>query len=842
MKNISTKSRHSLRFRYVVLAAIVATLLIGGSIVASMYVNKVSETNAATLQLRDTVTETIGDIRNSIWRADMALNATLISPHTTHQQIIKENLQLAEQRLKILATQEAIGPAGLTAVISDLQFDLALLKENVYRLIELREDPNWVYPMLPFIGSTLRESNMNFESSATLALTEIAQDDGTILASELYRRIDEVRDLWRLKILNFREALIRFAGLNQMDQTSQEKNIFFLHEQIQAKLAELESFKQNGELGFETELALETMQSSSSEWHRVYLDIKEMSASRIWRADINFLEIEIRPHQEQVFKDLTDLEKKISIWASHNVSAIEQAANQINFELWILSGLALTFVVLVYVMIDRSILTPVERIASAISGKSGTIERLEPLRKSSREILSLINAFNAMRLQIHHRQSALKHQALHDSLTGLPNRALLQDRLDHGIHLAHRNRSSLTVMLLDLDRFKEINDTLGHHVGDRVLQVIGERLAGTLRESDTVARLGGDEFAIILPDTDSGKSKVFVEKISATIDRVVSVENQNLYVGSSIGIAIYPDHGTDATTLIRHADIAMYQAKNNNLRHAYFEDRLDQSNIDNLSLLGDLRTEITQQSGQISLYYQPKIDLLNGRVLGVEALLRWKHPKRDFIRPDHIVRMAEQSGLIRDLSAWVLERAIRDCATWNHNDISMNVAVNLSARNLQDPKLPALIKYLLVKYNLSAEQLTLEITESAVMDDPVRAGEVLHELNHMGCELAVDDFGTGFSSLAYLKLLPVHALKIDKSFVIDMLDDENDSIIVRSTIDLAHNLGLKVIAEGVENQQAMLRLKQLKCDYAQGFYFSPPIPEPEFRDWHENHASQQAVL
>jgi diguanylate cyclase (GGDEF)-like protein len=399
----------------------------------------------------------------------------------------------------------------------------------------------------------------------------------------------------------------------------------------------------------------------------------------------------------------------------------------------------------------------------------------------------------------------------------------------------------MALMLLDLDHFKEINDTLGHPVGDQVLKKIGLRLSDYLRESDTVARLGGDEFAIIATDIDEDDARTFVEKIILAIKQVVHVEKQNLYVGASIGVALYPDHGQDVATLVRHVDIAMYHAKHNNLDYTFYDSSMNGHSVDNLSLLGELHTELLQQTGQLQLNYQPQIDLFTREVLGVEALLRWVHPTRGLIPPDEVVRMAEQSGLIGELTYWVMESAIADCASWHQDLMKLSVAVNLSAWNLQDPDLPEVIKKLLKRYSLSSEYLTIEITESTVMSDPVRARQVLNKLNQMGLELLIDDFGTGFSSLAYLKLLPVKGLKIDKSFVLEMAEDENDAIIVKSTIDLAHNLGLVVVAEGVETMEASLWLRQHKCDSSQGFYFARPMTEQAFRDWLQSYQTM-AVL
>ncbi len=436
-----------------------------------------------------------------------------------------------------------------------------------------------------------------------------------------------------------------------------------------------------------------------------------------------------------------------------------------------------------------------------------------------------------MRELIQQRQTALEHQALHDALTGLPNRALLQDRLEHTIQNAKRHNSSIAFMMIDLDRFKEINDTLGHQVGDDVLTQLGLRLQNCIRQSDTIARLGGDEFALIIPEATTEEATHFARKLTKTINKVLTINDQNLFIDASIGISMYPENGDNCETLVRYADIAMYHAKKSNLHYAFFQPDMDKLSIDNLSLLSDFRQELSQPTGQLQLFYQPKIDLLQKHVISVEALLRWQHPQQGFIPPEFLIRMSEQSGLIGELTQWVINQAILDCSSWQNTNNNIGVSINLSAWNLQDPELPNLIKNTLERNQLNPGYLSLEITESAVMSDPARAREVLHELNDMGLSLEIDDYGTGFSSLAYLKLLPVSTLKIDKSFVIDMLNDPNDLIIVRSTIDLAHNLGMIVIAEGVEDNDILKYLQQLRCDVAQGYFISKPLAKNRLLEW-----------
>ena len=825
----SRKALHSLRARYLFIAACVCLFLLACAIVANHHTRAVSQTNSAALQLRDEVTAAIGEIRNTIWKADIALNATLISPRAEYQRDILTSLNYARDALNTLASNPAIAVAGLSQDVQQLHDTLALLTDKVQYLIVQRQDPNWVYPLLPYINQKLLDPNTAFETAAAMALQEIAEDDGRSYASELYGRFDAVHDLWRRKILNFRAIIIRFAGLNNVDVTPQEKNIDELHTEIEEKLAMLQTWKDQGRLGLQAEEALATMQEASTRWQQNWATARELRSSSIWRQDLHYMESAIRPQQQQVFTALAAIENGIMAWSAQNVATVQRAAAQVSLALWGLAGVALGFVILVYIMIDRSVLSPIARIASELSAEGDdTSYRLEA--RSSREIHRLVTAFNTMRKQVHQRQLALEYQAMHDTLTGLPNRVLLQDRLEHTMQIMKRQHQPMALLLLDLDRFKEINDALGHPVGDQLLQQVGQRLESILRESDTVARLGGDEFAVVAPNTDSHQALQFAGKIAKLIKEVFRVEKLNLYVGVSIGVAVYPGHGEDAATLIRHADVAMYRAKHNNLDSALFESVHIEHSAERLALVDELHTEL-EHVRNLQLYYQPQIDLFTRQVIAVEALLRWPHPQMGAVAPEQVVNTAEHTGLIDLLTNWVLATALADSADFLVAGERLGVAVNLSAWNLRNPGLPGAVAEILDAHDVAAEKLTLEITESAMMYDPVRAREILTALSQMKVNLAVDDFGTGFSSLGYLKMLPVNELKIDRSFVMNMQDDENDAIIVHSTIELAHNLGLKVIAEGVENRESLLRLRQQKCDMAQGYHIAQPLPAEAFKRW-----------
>ena len=426
-------------------------------------------------------------------------------------------------------------------------------------------------------------------------------------------------------------------------------------------------------------------------------------------------------------------------------------------------------------------------------------------------------------------EAALAHQAMHDALTGLPNRVLLLDRLEQAIAISKRDGTTLSLLLMDLDRFKEVNDTLGHHAGDLLLQQVGLRLRGALRQADTIARLGGDEFAVILPNTDATGVITVVENLRRRLQAPYSVENQPVVVGASIGVAHSPEHGDEANTLMRRADVAMYFAKRNSVGFATYHVEQDRHSPDRLSMIGELQRAV--EEGELVLHYQPKRDLRTHQLVGVEALVRWEHPLRGLLSPDQFIPVAEQAGLIDQLSRWVLRAALVQVNAWRRIGLEIPVAVNLSMRSFRDEQLPDKIRELLNVDETPAHLLMLEITESTLMVDPPRTLTILNRLRAMGIRVAIDDFGTGHSSLAYLKRLPVDEIKIDRTFIEDIATDETDRVIVRCTVDLGHSLGLRVVAEGVEDAVTYALLAELGCDEAQGFYVSPALRGRDLTSW-----------
>ncbi|OGI64817.1 MAG: hypothetical protein A2W18_09365 [Candidatus Muproteobacteria bacterium RBG_16_60_9] len=433
-------------------------------------------------------------------------------------------------------------------------------------------------------------------------------------------------------------------------------------------------------------------------------------------------------------------------------------------------------------------------------------------------------------------EAQIRRLAFFDPLTGLPNRARFIERTHEALNTALRERQTLALLLMDINQFKEVNDTLGHNFGDALLVQVATRLRGALFDQDLVARLGGDEFGMLLPRIRAPRDiDVVVKKLNDALSAPLVIDGLPILVEASIGVALAPEHASDADGLLRRADVAMYLAKTSGSVHAVYDAEQDPHSPRRLALLGELRRAI--EGGELRLYYQPKVNLESGRAIGVEALIRWQHPVKGLVMPADFIPIAERTGLIRSLTEWVIGEALRECANWRRGGHDLHVAVNLAARSLHDPQLPEKIADLVRESGLSASALMVEITESSIIVDPARALDIVTRLGRLGVAVAIDDFGTGYSSLAFIRKLPVDEIKIDRSFVLGMLENREDEVIARIVIDLGRNLRMKVVAEGVENEATRRALGALGCDHAQGYLFAPPIPPGEFSAWLERNNS-----
>lgn len=822
---------YSLRFRYTVSAMILMLVVLLGSYISYETVHRVQTETGSKLARHYESSEISRQIRVGILSAYTFIDAYLLEP--SHFEYQQQALQAIDQSISSAEKFNAH-----TYSNPQLHRDKSLqlikllnkLKNHSQILFEIRSDAARQYPSLA-VGAIVMQPNRDaFNNAIALALNEIHEEGLHVTEPEIYKDFMQARFLWTQVLSNFRLYLAnRVGSFNENSLPRQEMSIKTMYRELQKQFRILEAHDVKGDLGFQSSEALSEVQQRAKNWFAGFEAVLKIHQSDAWRMDSKIMKEEIVPVINDISSILFEQERIINISITIDVEELGRVSTeQVNLFVW--AGIAvMMFLLLNYWSTSRLVFKPIATVVRALRSRAAgkSTESLPVVR--SYETAALFDAFREMSNRVQIRQEALEYQALHDSLTSLPNRILLQERMQHQIEHSRRYNSAASLLIIDLDRFKEINDTLGHHVGDQILINIGERLKYHLRTNDTVARLGGDEFAVVLPDSDCAQAAIICQKLIESMSAMFNIDELHLYVNMSIGIACFPEHGDDVNTLIRQADVAMYVAKQNKLGFDIYDSEKDNNSLYRLNLNSDMR--IALDKDQMELHFQPVIDLATDKVTGLECLLRWNHPEHGWLSPEYIVELAEHTGLINTLTYWVLENALENAELLHRQGHKLRVAINISAHNLKEVEFVSNVSRIITSSGVDVDYLSFEITENAMMFNLLSATRMLKEFDNMGIHLAIDDFGTGFSSLAYLKQLPVSEMKIDKSFVLNMTDNRSDEAIVRSTIDLAHNLGMKVIAEGVETQEVYAKLADYGADKAQGYFISRPLNLAGIQNW-----------
>jgi diguanylate cyclase (GGDEF)-like protein len=833
MKHLTT----SLRARYLLFAITMATAMLVAAFWAYGNLSTTRTETASNLVIRNQLVDKARQIRLQLFIGYQSIDVFLLEPELElYRTRATESITQAIQSTSQLASHPWVIANQQTGLVEALRQRLTELQHETTSLFIIRKDIEKQYPSLAVGGNAMQPNRNRFNNAIAVAMNEVHQESRNIKDPEVYEAIETTRYLWTQVLSNFRLYLAnRVGSFSEESLPVQETGIETMYGELDARLQELATMDQAGRLGFETSAAVEEMVDAGAKWFAGFQEVKKIHNSGEWRLDSKIMRETIAPLVGKISSQLELLENLISDFASQDVKLVSDAASRQSLVLWLMAGSGLFFIIVVVISMEALLFRPLATVVHALKAEAFGKEISELPDVRSRETQNLVDAFTEMRKQVHNRQTELEYQATHDALTALPNRVLLYDRIDHDIALGQRMKQQLALLIIDLDRFKEVNDTLGHHVGDKLLVDVGARFKSVLRDIDTVARLGGDEFAVLLPGNDTDAARHVAEKLTEALAQVFNINTLQLYIDASIGIAMYPEHGKDAQTLMKHADVAMYVAKHSSLDYAFYNPEEDQHSVRHLAMLSDIREAIEQDL--LGMQYQPKMDVRYGKIISVEALLRWHSSVFGNVPPLQIIEIAERTGLIHPLTNWVINHALHQCRQWHDRGYEFGISVNLSVHNLWDPDLVNYIESKINEYGLPAASLCLEITESAMMANPGHAIDVLTSLKKMGVRLSIDDFGSGFSSLVYIKQLPVHELKIDKSFIFDMDKDTNDIAIVRSTIDLAHNLNLDVVAEGVETDRSLAALSQMGCDIAQGHYISKPLVAEELEAWLTRHAA-----
>ena len=822
---------YSLKSRYAAVSVLLTIIVIAGAIIGYKVLASTQSEATANEQVRTHTLNTTRQIRNAVWNSREYLEEFLLDPQAEGiQEKIQSELKAATILTQQMTEKRTVKSNDYTDTLNRLNVSLSKLANDINLIVDTRLDTQKQFPAMRIANIEMQPTENVFYASIEVAINEILEDSEENYSSEVFLTFVKARQLWARLLSNFRMYLANRLGSFSVESLPlQEKDSDLLVNEIKRNIEKLSKFNEEDKLDFVGVESFENMKDAIVQWEAGYKKVIEIHHSETWRSDKPILLNSVKPLYIEIWDSLLNIEKIQRNSALEDINSLTKISNMQQKLLLAISLIAIIIIFIGYVALKTSILKPIALLTDAFDKASNEENQCALPTANVIETKRLLNAFQSMQTEIHARQEQLKHQAMHDDLTGLPNRNLMKERLKYIIAQSKRKDTKPALLMMDLNGFKEVNDTLGHHVGDLLLVSVGKRLTNLLRESDTIVRLGGDEFAVLLEDISMVNAKYVSTKINNLIQQPFTVNENQLYISASIGIAHYPAHGKTGNMLIQHADVAMYHAKRNKLGATIYDESIDENKVQKLSLISDLRYAL--EKDQLDLYFQPKINLKNNTVYGAEALLRWNHPDNGFIPPEQIVTMAEQSGLINELFEWVFEQAAYQVRLWLNKKIELNVAVNLSVYDLQHHDIVASIQRTLEKYSLSPDYFTVEVTESAMMANPEKSISKLQDIDKMGVRIAIDDYGTGYSSLSYLKKLPVDELKIDKSFVMQMDNDENDAIIVRSTIDLAHNLGLKVVAEGVESKEISDLLLMLGCDTSQGYYWSKPIPSEEFENW-----------
>jgi len=831
----------SLQSRLTVFILVLTILLSIGSYnvyISQLEIKNTIQQNSAK---RNFIVDKKNIVQSELLDSYKALDTFLLDPgNTLIQSWIFSSIDTAITNTDKIVSSEWATSRNNSQLFESMHVLLTNLKQEITHLTEVRQDSTRQYPSLQVASQNMRPNRDIFINAMSVALNEVKQGH-KINNIDIYSQLIDIRYFWSQLVSNFRIYLAnQFGAFDIVILKRQEEAIHVQYKNLKRLITKLMSPTHENEIGFEAADALENMNNALDKWYFAFVQIEAIHNSDKWRVDLNILRTKIQPLLEEITYLFGLFDDEVKTSENEDKGLIDQI---INNQMTLLFGVSITtiliFSFLLYT-IKIVVFKPISNVTSAIKEEaSGLSTRLLPQVNSS-EARDLVEAFNEMRKQIHIRQKDLIYQANHDSLTGLPNRKRFLDEVTKYLLQAYKSSSEMTVLLIDLNGFKDINDTLGHQIGDKLLIKVGNRLNEMLEGSGFIARLGGDEFAILLPDTDKAAAILVLNNIKKIIETKFTIEGVNTYIGISIGAAVYPYHGEDENILLRHADVAMYVAKRHKTPYAFYKTSDDSYTLNRLSIIHDIKSSINQDG--LLLYYQPKINLDTSLLTSVEALLRWNHPELGLVMPDEFIPIAEQTGFINQVTYWVIEEALIQSQKWKASGHDIKIAVNLSVYNLFDVDFIDIVQTLLTKYKSVAGNLIFEITESAMMTNPKVAISNLNRLRSMGIKLSIDDYGTGFSSLSYLSQLSLNELKIDKSFILDMLSDERKSIIVHSTIKMAHKLGLDVVAEGVENQEVLKQLISFGCNSIQGYLISKPLPEAELTEWLSSYQAEMKLL
>lgn len=827
----SDKKLASLKTRYLCITVMLGLGLVLFTLFSQYFVQKINQKTLVHIELRNDLISLTRSIRSQLEVNQGLLFKHMFSPDKPNLVTWKSAQNQIMNQINLLDQQQWANYPQLKDAKIQLIDAVTQLQSIGIILMQMRMDSTKQFPSVEVITEEMHPAYSNFESMMVIGLNSYMDAPKNINAHANLSLLREIKHKWDAMISLFRLYLAnRMGSLFDIDANQQMVDVANHYKALQDTLDELSARAEKNRLNMQVAEIVPQLRQSAFDWFQGFVKVKAIDDAGLWRADLEIMNKVINPLLDRIDQQLDYFDQIIETANAHNVKSMSDAMSNVSHIIILMATMGLLSMFMGYIYIKKWIIKPMAVISSALRGETYRQQDCVSLPKPDTiECQELLSAFGEMQSRVINRESDLRHQAMHDALTGLPNRSLLKDRLTVALSAAKRENHGVALMLMDLNRFKEINDTLGHQAGDELLIEVSIRIESILRDSDTVARLGGDEFAILIPKTDRLTAVQLGEKILTVFDSPYYPDKNKVYASGSIGIAFAPEHAQDAINLTKFADVAMYQAKNSGGGLKCYDPARDDHSVQQLEMTNALTDAILKHS--FDVYFQPKIDVKVGKVIGFECLARWEHEKYGQVTPAQFITIAEESGMIHQLTQHVLDSACHLLEWCNKLGYDMSVSVNVPTDCFREPFLLEHISRCMTEGTIGRNKLILEVTETDMMNDIEHTLEALNELTAMGVMISIDDFGTGFSSLSYLQRLPVNEIKIDQSFVTNMHTNEHDAIIVRSAIDMAHNLGLNTVAEGVEKSEELDLLAILGCDVAQGFFIGKPLPENQTKQW-----------
>ena len=832
LANLFSRVRlQSIRQRYLFVFITLSFIMLLVTYVGWRYVDLVSHNQLKDIQHRTEASDALADLVSQIHTIQISLQRFITMPTEANNRSIDRAFQLYDAAIITLRKNAWVKQdAALLELVYALGKDEENLNNEVQKLVNVRLDKSQWFPAMNIMQERMLNNNMQFKTALEFMIQEASEDLKSAKKIELYKVLNEIRYTWQLMISEFRLFVSNSFGIfsnnPQLGMQSRKMNIELYIKRLDTLIKQLDRYKPSKKQDTVSNGTLADLRNSHRQWTQAYAEVLQSFTNEQWRHDLMMLRENVEPLLARIKQRTSSLQLELAVANSKNITLLTRLAMNLSDYVIVFALSVIALGVVGYIVFQRAILSPITTFAHMLKFEAvdQSTDKSKILQSTTAEFRQLTDAFNEMRQQVNTRQAHLDHMAHHDALTQLPNRILLRDRLSQSIARAKRDEKMVGLMFLDLDRFKQINDSLGHDIGDKLLQVVAERLTSCVRATDTVSRLGGDEFAVVVESvTHAEQIAAMARKILAAFIPPFRVEQHELHSSASIGIALGPNDDNDVDALIKDADIAMYHAKDlGRGNFKFYSAEMASQVAEHMALETQLRHALNHE--ELHLYYQPIVDIKSGNIISTEALLRWHHPERGVITPDDFLSIMEDSGLIRPITQWVLYEASKQYLKHKQAGYpNIRMSVNLSGLLLKGDTILDLVINAIEHTQMDPNGLTVEITEDTLVEDLHGSDQALRTLKEMGIRVALDDFGTGQSSLSHLRLTPIDIVKIDRDFIRDIPDDQNDCELVDAVIAMAHKLRMSVVAEGVESKAQLDFLAWHKCDSVQGYYYSRPL-------------------